>query len=163
MWHLCINWIRFLYIGCFEKKPLSFFWNSFSFSRYMYFKNMCKIGKFWDPKIRAQRWIQFSQYATPVGKVREVIVLWPVMNKNLWEFFKMILQSLIIPILKWFIFIVKHPFRWLRASWNFGLSCRKLDLGSLETILKPRFSTETYVLIFLSGLFPQRISLAFGG
>ena len=153
----------FCILVIFEKKPLSVSWNSFPFSRYLYFKNTCKTGKFWDPKIRAQRWIRFSQYEILVGKMREVIVIWYSKNKNLWYFCKMILPLLIITVLKWFLFIVKCPFRWLRVSWNFGLSYRKAAFGGLETILKPLLATETCVLSFLSGLFPQRISLSFGG
>ena len=135
---------------CENKISLSFL-KFVSFSRYLYVKNTCKTGKILDPKIRAQRWIRFSQYEICVGKLREVIVLWHVGNKNLREFYKMILQSLIITVLKWRLFIVKRQFRWLRAPWNFGLSCRKFAFGGLESILKPCFSTKTCVLSFLRG------------
>ena len=97
---------------CFKQNLLSFFGNSFSSSRDLYFKNKWKIGKFWDPKIRAQRWIRFSQYTIPVGKQKEVIVLWHVGNNNVWVFCKQILELLIIPILKCFLFIVKCLFWW---------------------------------------------------
>ena len=135
----------------YEKKPLSFILDSFSFSRHLYFKNMCQTGEFWDLKIRAQRWIRFFQSVIPVGKLREVIFIWHVRNKKLWAFCKTILQSLIITILKWFLFLVNRLFWWLRAPWNFGLSCQKYAFGGLETVLKPCLATETYFLIFLSG------------
>ena len=133
-----------------EKQNLSVFWNSFPFSRYLYLKNTCKIGKFWDTKIRAQRWIRFSQYEILVGNLREVIVFWHVRNKILWAFWKMILESLRITDLKWCLFIVKRQFRWHRAPWNFGLSFWKSTFGGLETVLKPRLATKTYFLGFLS-------------
>ena len=43
----------FWILVCCEKKPLSVLGYSFSFAWDIYFKNMCQIGKFWDPKIRA--------------------------------------------------------------------------------------------------------------
>ena len=113
----------YCYLVCYDKTYFSFLWYSFSFSRHLYFKNMCQTGKFWDPKIRAQRWIWFSQYVTPVGKLREVFVLWCVRNKNLLPFCKMILQSLRIIIWKWWLSIVKTLHflkRSLILQWNFG-------------------------------------------
>ena len=44
----------YCYLVCYEKKPLSFLWDLFSFSRQLYFKHMCHTRKFWDLKIRAQ-------------------------------------------------------------------------------------------------------------
>ena len=140
---------------CCEKKPLSILGDSFSFAQDLHFKNMYQTRKFWDPKIRAQRWIQFSQSMTPVGKMREVIVLWHVSNKNLRPFLKMILQSLRIIIWKWWLSTVKTDF--------FALSVAKRDLNSvfkppkakafdgLEALLERRLATETWVLTFLKG------------
>ena len=83
MWHLCIKQKSFLYIGLFwEKTSLIFLEFILIFLEYGFQKDVSN-RKIWDPKIRSQRWIQLSQYATPVGKLREVIVLWPVRNKNL--------------------------------------------------------------------------------
>ena len=108
---LCKNWKRFLYIGLFWEKPLLVLWDTFSFSRDLHFKNMCQTGKFWDPKIRAHRWIRFSQSMTPVGKLREVIGLWHVTHKILRPFLKMIFQTLKIIIWKWWLNLVKtHNF-----------------------------------------------------
>ena len=100
---------------CYEKKPLSVIWDSFSFSRHLYFKNMCQTGEFWDLKFKSRRWIWFSQYVTPVGKMREVIVLWHVIKFFFWPFWKMILLSLKIIIWKWWLFIVKTP---ISVAWS---------------------------------------------
>ena len=81
----------FVYWFVLRKKLSHFFFNLFSFSLDLYFKNMCKTGKFWDPKIRAQRWIWFSQYTIPIGKLRDFIVIWHVRNKKLLYFCKLIL------------------------------------------------------------------------
>ena len=74
----------FCILFCYEKNPLSVILYSFSFYRHMYFKNMCQTGEFWDLKFRAQTWIWFSQYVTPVGKWREVIFIWHVRHKIIW-------------------------------------------------------------------------------
>ena len=73
----------------------------------------------------------------------------------------MILQLLKITVLKWCLFIVNHLFWWLRAPWNFGRSYRKSVFGGLETVLKPRSSTKTCVLIFLSGSSSLRLFACF--
>ena len=78
----------FSILVCYDKTSLSIILYSFSFSRHMYFKNMCQTGEFWDLKFRAHRWILFSQYVTPVGKLREVIVLWFVVIENLSQVFE---------------------------------------------------------------------------
>ena len=62
----------FCILVCYEKKPLSVLWDSFSFSLDLHFKNMCQTRKFWDSKIRAQRWIRFSKYEITVGKIRRI-------------------------------------------------------------------------------------------
>ena len=64
---------------------------------------MCQTGRFWDLIFRAQRWIRFSKYVTPLGKMREVIVIWHVRNKNLLHVFKMIFQPFRIVIWKWWL------------------------------------------------------------
>ena len=86
-----------------EKKPLSALWYSFSFSLDMHFKNMFQIRNFWDLTIRAQRWIRFSKYVTPLGKMREDIILWHVRNTKILHFFKMIFHQFIIVIWKWWL------------------------------------------------------------
>jgi hypothetical protein len=45
-------------------------------------------GKTRNPKNEAERQLRFSQLVAPLQKLGEVFVLQPVMNKNLFRFFK---------------------------------------------------------------------------
>ena len=150
----------FCILICYEKKPLVVPWDSFSFARHLYFRNMSQTGKFWDPKIRVQRWIWLSQYAMPVGKLRDFIVLWYVVNKNLWAVCKLILQWLIIPVLKWYLFIVKHPFRWLSKT-KAHLPCLFLQrILGLYFVHKPSMFTKNWYCVSKLNIMPMS---AFGG
>ena len=105
----------YCYLFCYEKKCLSVIWDSFSFSRHLYFKNMCQTGEFWDLKFRAQRWIWFSQYVTHVGKMRDVIILCFVMRKKLSYLFDIHFDFLDICISK------KRVKQGNSKIWNLGL------------------------------------------
>ena len=126
IYDICIkNEIFYCSLFYYEQKPLSVLWDSFSFARHLYFKNMCQTGKFWDPKIRARRWIWLSHYVTPIGKMREVISLWHIRHKILFPFLKMILQSPRIIIWKWWLSIVKTPHSW---------KCRLILQGTFDCL-----------------------------
>ena len=77
---------------------------------------------------------------TPVGKIREIIIIWHVSNKNLRSFLKMILQSLRIIIWKWWLSAVKTYFSALsvaKVAPNFVFKPPKdKDFGGLEALLK---------------------------
>ena len=113
LWHLCINWKRFLYIVFLSAKPLSFFENHFHFLDIYISKTCVKQGNSEIQKLGLRDGFYSSYMQYHVIKQREVIVFWHVRNKNLWVFCKMILQSLRIIILKRLIFVVKRQFRWL--------------------------------------------------
>ena len=149
MWHLFINWKNFFYIGLFwEETSLTFLefiliFPGSGFQKYVSNK------KFWDPKIRSQIWIWFSQYVTPVKKLREVIVLWTIRKKT-----QIILQKVSLVTqnhdLKMMTFHSKNAnFGGLERPEIAVLAVESGSFDGLETILKQHLATGTSFLSFL--------------
>jgi hypothetical protein len=77
-----------VYESCPEQKPLSVFPNSSPSLQNSSRKIMTKSGKNWKPEKWCSEMASILPTVDTCVKMREVIVLHPVMNKNLSRFFK---------------------------------------------------------------------------